>query len=267
MDATGLALTLAGFGVLLIAISYQRHLTRRDISALMHGMGGAALIIGGALLLAVSINFNSYTVLSEDEPLAELSLEQTGNNEFQARLLRIPSGDLQTLNLKGDAWRIQARLVQWQGWPTWLGLNRHIRFDSINSTDNGKKNTGHYALSREPKFSVWSGQAEYLANLKLLEITEAASEPMPLKHGLRFHLFVHAGKLIARQINSPIKRSSRSSDHTTVSLETFTNEFNRQLDSDGQSTETNTNPDIPVDLLTNKELLPDTSPAEPNVVH
>ena len=46
MDATGLALTLAGFGVLLIAISYQRHLTRRDISALMHGMVGAALIIG-----------------------------------------------------------------------------------------------------------------------------------------------------------------------------------------------------------------------------
>jgi hypothetical protein len=267
MDVTGLALTLAGFGVLLIAISYQRHLTRRDISALVHAISGALLFLSGALLLAISINFNAYSRLSDDQPLAELSLEKTENGEFQARLLHLPTGDLQTLNLQGDTWIMQARIAQWQGWPTWLGLNRHIRLQTINSTDKNKRTMANkpyassYTLSREPQLRLLTWQANYLANLNLLKTNEVASEPMPLKHGLRFHVLVHEGKLIARQLNSPIKRASSSSNHV-VSLETFTNEFNRQLENDGQSAETSTNSASTTDTVPTE-----TSPTDTNVVH
>ena len=247
MDATGLALALAGFGVLLIAISYQRHLTRRDISALLHGISGALLFVGGALLLAVSFNFKTYAALVDNQPVAEVSVEQLATGSYQARLLSIPAGDLQVLNLKGDAWLIQARVAQWHGWPTWLGLNRHIRLETLNSVDNSKKTSTNnpylnsYALSREPGIRLWSWQATHLADLHLLETNELSSTPMPLKHGLRFHILVHEGKLIAQQINSPLRKPANSS--TGVSAETFTNEFNRQLDGDATPTEGTTIPD------------------------
>lgn len=247
MDATGLALTLAGFGVLLIAISYQRHLTRRDVSALLHGLSGGLIFLGGALLLAVSFNFNTYAALSDDQPLAELSVEQSATGKYQVRLLRLPTGDLQVLNLEGDFWLIQARVAQWYGWPTWLGLNRHIRLETLNSMERNKRiDANHpysssYSLSREPGIRLWDWQATHLADLNLLETNEVASEPMPLKHGLRFHIFVHEGKLIARQINSPIRRPTNSS--SGVSAETFTNEFNRQLEGDAPPAESTTIPE------------------------
>src|SRR5262245_9126731 len=119
MDSTALALTLVGFGVLLIALSYQRHLHHRTVAALAHGIGGGVLFLAGALLLAVAINFNTYDAWRENQPLAELSIEQAGPQLYQVRLMRIPDGDLQVFSLKGDSWQIQAQLLSWQSWARW----------------------------------------------------------------------------------------------------------------------------------------------------
>jgi hypothetical protein len=234
MDSTALASALAGFGVLLIAISYQRHRVGRDLSALVHGGSGALLFLGGALLFAVALNFNTYAPLRPGEPLAELSIEKSSANNFQARLLRIPAGDLQVFTLQGERWDMQARLLQWQGWTARLGLSNNIRLEQLNSLSVGRNNSNapstyanSYSLSRNPGINLWAWQQQYPERFTALRTRALQTATLPLQNGLRFHLYLVDGALVARQINTP-GATARSTAVASVALPDFINELNRQ---------------------------------------
>ena len=244
MDSTALALTLSGFGVLLIAISYQRHRDRRDHSALLHGISGAILFIGGALLLAVSLNLNTYAAIRSGEPLAELSIEKSAAGSYQVRLLRIPAGDLQVITLQGESWDMQARLLKWDGWANSLGLRSNIRLEQLNSLSTHGKNkavsgyASSYSLSRDPGIRLWAWQARHPQLLKVLSTTTLTTDSMPLQDGLRFHLYLLNDQLIARQINTPARKSASNSTQTVMPYSDFSSELKRQEQtSSGSATE------------------------------
>lgn len=212
MDSTALALVLAAFGVLLIALSYQRHRHRRTPSALAHGIAGALLFVGGALLLALALNFNTYDELRTDQPLAELSIEQAGPQTYQVRLMRIPAGDLQVFALKGDRWQLNAQLLEWQGWAQWLGLTVNIRLEQLTSTLNKPAtrkqpattiSSNSYRLSRNPGISLWDLQQQYPERLQVLRTQALQTVPFPLQNNVRFHIYLSNGELTARPINRP----------------------------------------------------------------
>ncbi|MGC3980672.1 MAG: hypothetical protein QM808_05380 [Steroidobacteraceae bacterium] len=211
MDSTALALTLAGFGVLLIALSYQRHLHRRTVAALAHGIAGAVLFLAGALLFAVALNFNTYDKLSENQPLAELSIEQSGPQTYQVRLMRIPAGDLQVFTLKGDRWQLQARLLQWHGWAQWLGLSTNVRLEQLLSTfdtppkakNGASASNTSYRLSRNPGINLWNLQQQHPEQIQALTAQELQTENFALRGSTRFHVYLSAGVLTARVINQP----------------------------------------------------------------
>lgn len=224
MDSTALALTLAGFGVLLIALSYQRHLHRRTLAALAHGIGGAILFLGGALLLALALNFNTYDELRADQPLAELSIEQAGPQTFQVRLMRIPAGDLQVFTLKGDRWQLNAQLLEWHGWAQWLGLGVNVRLEQLTSTfdkpptKNGKAEiagSNSYRLSRNPGISLWDLQQQYPERVQALSTQALQTTAFPLQNSVRFHIYLSNGALTARPINQP--KSAKRLNAPTVS--------------------------------------------------
>lgn len=213
MDSTALALTLIGFGVALIALTYQRHRHRRDLSALGHGIAGALLFLSGTVLFALGLNFNTYDKLTPDQALAELSIEETAPQIFQVRLMRIPAGDLQVFTLKGDHWQMQAQLLQWQGWTRWLGLDANIRLEQLTSsleTPTKPEKTGkapvtgnNYLLSRNPGISLWALKQQYPERLPTLVTQALRTESYPLAAGQRFHIDLKDGALHARVVNQP----------------------------------------------------------------
>ena len=211
MDTTALALTLAGFGIVLIALSYQRHLHRRTVSAVAHGVSGAALFLGAVLLLALTLNFNTYDELIADQPLAELTVEQVGPQTFAVRLMRIPAGDLQMFTLKGNHWQLDARVLNWHGWTRWLGLNANVRLEHLIASDQqaagATPNT--YVLNHTPGIRLIDLQQTYPRLLDFLSSHTLITEPMPLEQGLRFHIYTSQDLLLARIINRPIAPKPR----------------------------------------------------------
>jgi len=213
MDSTALALTLIAFGVVLIVLSYQRHHHRRDLSALGHSLAGAVLFLGGVLLFALGLNFNTYDKITPDQALAELSIEQTGPQTFQARLMRIPAGDLQVFTLKGDHWQMDAQMLHWLDWARWLGLDTNIRLERLSSNVETpikpvKKPQpavagNHYQLSHTPGISLWDLKQRYAERLSILKTLALQTESYPLEDGKRFHIELLDGALTARVINQP----------------------------------------------------------------
>ncbi len=213
MDSTALALTLIAFGVALIVLSYQRHHHHRNLSALGHGIAGALLFLSGTLLFALGLNYNTYDKLTPDQALAELSIEETGPQTFQVRLMRIPAGDLQVFTLKGDHWQMQAQVLHWLGWFRWLGLDANIRLEGIASsletpikTDKKAQPpfTGNrYQLSHSPGISLWDLKHQYSEHLPALTTLALQTESYPLEGGKRFHIELVGGELTARVVNQP----------------------------------------------------------------
>jgi hypothetical protein len=206
MDSTALALTLGAFGLLLIALSYQRHRHRRDLAALGHGISGAALFLAGVLLLALTLNLDTYERLTPEEPVAELSMAQVGPQTFRVRLMRIPAGDLQVFTLKGNRWQIEARLLTWHGWTQDLGLDANIRLETLHSSDDrtaGVIRRNSYRLNRTPGIRLVELQQSHPQQLDFLSSTPLMTEPLPLEDGLRYHVYASSDQLQARAINHP----------------------------------------------------------------
>lgn len=206
MDSVALALTLIAFGVLLIALSYQRHRHHRDVSAVLHGVSGAGLAVGGMVLLTLTFNFDTYDTLRPDQPLAELTVERANPKTFSIRLMRIPAGDLQVFALNGDHWQVDARLLTWQGWSRWLGLSANIRLEKLNGSDDSTTPptaTGSYLLNRTPGLRLVALQQRFPRLLDFLTSQSVQTAHFPLQDGARFHLYFSDGQLLARAINQP----------------------------------------------------------------
>jgi hypothetical protein len=202
MDSTALAITLAVFGLLLIAISYQRHRHHRDRSALLHGLTGAAFCAGAALLFEFALDLHSYQDLQSDTPLAEISFTRNGK-VWQANLMRIPSGELQVYTFIGSQWTMEARLLHWRRLMPWFGLTEQLRLEALLSDDakNSGAPVGRYALSHDAGINLWRWGETQNSKDPWLVTETISSLPQSLQDGQRFHVYLHAGQLLVRQIN------------------------------------------------------------------
>lgn len=253
MDSTALALTLAGFGVLLIALSYQRHLHQRTVSALAHGIGGAGLFLAAMLLLALTLNFNTYDELKAEQPLAELSVEQISPQTFSVSLMRIPAGDLQVFTLNGNRWQLEARVLNWHGRSRWLGLDANIRLEHLLSSNQQTADQTHnrYVLNRTPGIRLVRLQQAYPRLLDFLSSHTLMTEPMPLENALRFQIYFNQGQLLARAINRPNAPKPRSAVAPVISYRGLKEAINQ---GNNDTTDADIDPAAPADESTSNTI-------------
>src|SRR6185369_6368927 len=99
MDSPALALLIAGFGVLLIALGFQRQMQHSIWAGVTYGAIGTILTLIGGLMFAVALNINTYERSPTSQPLAQITIEQSNTHEYRISLMRIPSGDLQVFQV------------------------------------------------------------------------------------------------------------------------------------------------------------------------
>ncbi len=212
MDYTALALTLAAFGVLMIAISYQRHRHARDFSAVLHGTAGAILVISGALLFELALNLNTYQDAQEAAPLADITINPGRNNSFEITLARIPDGELLVFNLTGSQWQLKAEALHWRRFLPWFGFKPQIRLSELISHDT-TATTAHpatpairtvsYALRHDGGINLWrwgKQQAALPADKAWITTDSLISPPLPLDANHRVQVYLKAGALVVRPI-------------------------------------------------------------------
>ncbi len=83
------------------------------------------------LLGAVAGLMQSYSRLSAETLIAELTFERLNHQRYRAQLA---TGDLcrvKSYPLWGDQWRIDARFLKWKPWANVLGLDGRFRLDRL----------------------------------------------------------------------------------------------------------------------------------------
>ncbi len=129
-------LAVAGVGFLLFLAGFV-HLAKGRVArgGLGLGGGGIATIVGLAAGL-IGLNLQSYSRLTYEAPVAEVSVQST-NPAMKAYTVTVRrldgSGRVESCLIQGDAWLLSGRVQKWKPWAIELGMNTTYSLDQISN--------------------------------------------------------------------------------------------------------------------------------------
>ncbi len=197
-----LPLVIAGFG-------------RLGRSELLRGTGW---LLGGGLVLAfglavamIAASLHTYQRFTDEREVARVSMRQFGERRFALTLAPAGAAPRQ-LELRGDEWQIDARLLKWRGIGTLLGLDPVYRLERISgryasvAEDRSSPRTV-YALAEDPSLDFWALVRRYHDALPFADALYGSAAYVPMAEGAEYRVSVSALGLVVRPVNSAAQRA------------------------------------------------------------
>ncbi|MBL0311249.1 MAG: hypothetical protein IPP78_00775 [Holophagaceae bacterium] len=175
-----------------------------------HGMGrflrsvfGVGFLLLALVLGGLSLALHNYLHFADDIPVAQLSMKQLGPQHFQVTLVPA-SSKARTLDLHGDQWEVDARVVRWKvpaqlvGFPPLYQLERiGGRYLSIVQEREAMRSV--HGLNDDALFDVWTLKHRFPRMLPFVDADYGSGAYLPMVDGGRFDLFLNTrGGLVAK---------------------------------------------------------------------
>jgi hypothetical protein len=183
---------------------------------------GGVLLAAAAVLLLLGLDIQTFSRLTYERPVATIALHQTGDKQFDATLVRsvnynavgvhtpTPTGSADvgppTYPLKGDEWRIEARVLKWKPWINVLGLDARYRLERLSGefTDIALEQNGPHSaydlrpVSDDDRLTRLSTR---LHQARLVDTVYGSAALMPMADGAQYALSMTQAGLVARPTN------------------------------------------------------------------
>lgn len=155
-----------------------------------------ALALGGAGLL-----LRQYVWLVEDVPVANIQLRQLGTQTFEATL-RAGDAAPKVLELRGDEWQLDARVLRWRlpallaGVPPVYSLERLSGRYGDPKQELTAPRTVH---DLRADWDFWTVKQKYLARLPIADARWGSAAYLPMLDGASYTVFINPrGGLVAK---------------------------------------------------------------------
>jgi hypothetical protein len=129
-------LVVAGLGVIFF-VSGASHMVRGRAGRATLGLGGGGVLaIVGLAAGLIGLNMQSYSRLTYEVPLAEISVHAVNPVQkiYTVTVRRLDGTNrIQNCTLQGDAWELAGRFQKWKPWANELGLNATYTLDQISN--------------------------------------------------------------------------------------------------------------------------------------
>lgn len=179
-----------------------------------HFASGGSRLVSGLLLLsvfaffaAVALDLRTYLRLTAEKPVATLSFVAVGPQDFRATLTDA-TGRVRSVELRGDDWELDARVLKWKGLATVLGLDPLYRLDRLEGRYRSADQESHdyhsvLELSADRGLDFWSLAQRSAGWLPGVDAVYGNGTYMPMVDGARYSVSLSAtGGLIARGDNA-----------------------------------------------------------------
>jgi hypothetical protein len=111
-------------------------LNGRPMTGTGHFAAGAPLAIGGFALALLGVNTQTYTRLTHEGPVAEVSVKaiDPATSRYAVTIHRLDgSNATQTCELQGDNWVLSGRVQKWKAWAQVLGLDATYSLNQVSN--------------------------------------------------------------------------------------------------------------------------------------
>ncbi len=198
------ALALLGLLACLSGLKCLWH--RRLVAGGLRSAGGTTLLVAGGLIGAVVLNLQTYSRLTDEQPVAEIELHRVGEQRFQATV-RFPQGERpHVFDLRGDEWQIDARILRWRGWAALIGLDSRYRLERLSGRYSDVAQAGRqaptvYDLSLDAGLDVWSVARRYRRWAPVVDAVYGTAAFVPMADDSHWRVSLGRDGLIIRPAN------------------------------------------------------------------
>jgi hypothetical protein len=193
-------------GVLLLIGGVRRLWRRAPLTGSLQGLTGLLLLALAVLMIAIAMNLYTYQILVQEQPVAEVRFEALAPQYFRVYLLP-EAGSPQVLELRGDQWQIDARVLKWQGLANLLGMKTAYRLERLSGrySDIQQERKGirtAYRLQNDKGIDLWAWVQKTERKLPWLDAIYGSAAYMPMVDKGRFRVTISNSGLVVRADNA-----------------------------------------------------------------
>ncbi len=197
---------------LYFVFSMTRHARRRrPVRATRSLAGGAVSGCAGAASIMLAFSYYGYGRLIDETLVSRIEFTEFAPGEFTARVMIDGKTD-RLLDLRGDEWQMDARVVNWKSPATLLGLDPIYQLDRLSGRYSDiddeitEKRTVH-ALSDELTLDVWRVVRKFPVLMPGVDAYYGTATYLPMADGARFEVTLTRTALIARPVNEAAREA------------------------------------------------------------
>jgi hypothetical protein len=211
LGTIGLAALLA----LWAAIAALRRLSNGEPGkAALRLVNAAVLGLFAVALVAIGMNLRTYLRLTHEQDGATLTFRQVAERHYALELEQ-SDGGFRALDLRGDDWQLDARILKWSGVGVVLGLDTRWRLERVSGRyrdarlEQEAPRTVHDLAPPATGFDLWAF-AQGNPWLPFVDATYGSATYLPLADGARYTVTISSTGLVARPANEAARKAIAS---------------------------------------------------------
>jgi len=194
------------FGLFMLIGGVRRIWRRAPLRGSLQGMTGLLLLALGALVIAIAMNLYTYQILEQEEPVAKVRFEALGPQYYRVYLLP-DSGSSRVLELRGDQWQIDARVLKWTGLANLLGMKTAYRLERLSGRYRDVQQERQavrtvYQLDNDRGVDLWELVRKSERKLPWLDAVYGSAAYMPMVDKGLYQVTISNSGLVVRADNA-----------------------------------------------------------------
>jgi hypothetical protein len=194
------------FGLFLLIGGMRRVWRRSPLTGSLQGLTGLLLLSLAALAIAIAMNLYTYQIMVQEQPVAKVRFESLGPQYFRVYLMP-ESGSSRVLELRGDQWQIDARVLKWTGLANLLGMKTAYRLERLSGRyrDVQQERDGVrtvYPLDNDKGIDLWALVHKSERKLPWLDAMYGSAAYMPMVDKAQYQVSISNSGLVVRADNA-----------------------------------------------------------------
>jgi hypothetical protein len=192
--------------------SMARHARRRrPVRATRSLAGGVICGALGSASILLTFSYYGYGRLVDEQAVSQIEFSQSAPGLYTARLMIDGESD-RLLELRGDEWQMDARVINWKPPATILGLDPIYQLDRLSGRysdidDEMSEERTVHALSDELRLDVWRVARKFPALMPGIDAYYGTATYLPMADGARFEVRLTRTALLARPMNEQAREA------------------------------------------------------------
>jgi hypothetical protein len=199
-------IAVCGLAGLLFLIFAVRRLRRgRLLAGGIHALVGVCFLLAATTAWLLGLSLLTFERLTHEQLAAEVMLARLGERHYRATLT-YPSRRKQTVELRGDEWQVDARVLKWRGLANIAGFDSVYRLERISGRygDIGSERSAPrtvHLLNEPGRVDAWELARRYQAYVPWVDALFGSATFQPMRDGALFQVSVSQSGLVARPLN------------------------------------------------------------------
>lgn len=170
------------------------------------GLFGLALIGLAAVIAVTAFDLYSYKQVLQEQVVATINFDKIEDQHYFA-VLSDKNGKEQRVELRGDQWQLDARIVKWKGYLATFGLKPAYRLERLSGRyydieqETTEKRTAHSVHPDLYGVDLWQVLNKHPDWLPVVDAVYGSATYLPMKDGALFEITLSNTGLVARPVN------------------------------------------------------------------